>query len=157
MRLVEAVRRVTITTNDMEASLRFYRDALGMSVWYDGDIHDAIVNQLFGLQPTTVTRVLILHSEQSYIAGMVGLMEFKGQEIAPRPTTAAPTPHAGEVIVMMTTTRINALYQRLMECGCEIIAPPTRLQIPGREVVYEMLVRDPNGVRVTFAQNGELD
>jgi hypothetical protein len=58
---------------------------------------------------------------------------------------------------MMTALEIRQLYENLLQYGFEIIAPPTRLEIPNRECVYEMMTRDPNGVRVTFAQQGEIE
>ncbi len=157
MKLVEAVRRVTITTDKIEESLRFYRDAIGMKVWYDGTIDDARVNELFGLLPSSITRVLILHSGQNYVAGMIGLMEFQGEDLVKIPKPKTKTPISGEVIIMITALEIRKLHERLTDFGFEIIAPPTRLEIPERECVYEMMTRDPNGVRVTFAQQGEID
>lgn len=157
MRFVESVRRTTITTNKIAESLRFYRDCVGMKIWYDGTINDAQVNELFGLLPSSVTRVVILHSEQNYIAGMIGLMEFQGETLAAMPRSNSKTPLAGEVVIMITALKISELHERLIEFGFEVIAPPTRLEIPNRDCVYEMMTRDPNGVRVTFAQQGELD
>lgn len=157
MQFVESVRRVTITTNKIDESLRFYCDAVGMKIWYDGTIHDARVNELFGLLPSSATRVVILHSEQNYTAGMIGLMEFQGENLAEMPKFNEQTPRAGEVVVMITALNINKLYQRLVKFGAEIIAPPTRLEIPNRECVYELMTRDPNGVRITFAQQGEIE
>jgi catechol 2,3-dioxygenase-like lactoylglutathione lyase family enzyme len=157
MQFVESVRRVTITTDKIEESLRFYRDALRMKIWYDGTIHDAQVNELFGLLPSSATRVVILYSGQNYVAGMIGLMEFQGENLASMPRSNSKTPLAGEAIIMMTALRIKELYENLLQYGFEIIAPPTRLEIPNRECVYEMMTRDPNGVRVTFAQQGEIE
>lgn len=158
MSLVDTVRRTTITTYDIEGSLGFYQDLLGMSIWYDGVFDDPIVREVYDLPDETMTRVCILKSSEdtsSIVTGMVGLMHFEG---IPSPVIPAPVqrPVPGEIIVMFGTTQMREIEQRLKGTNVEYKGP-INLSTPGRKVVYELLTRDPNGVRIAFAQQSEID
>ena len=63
MPLTTAIRRATITTRRMEESLRFYRDALGFEIWYDGVVDDPVITRILGVEDGVSARVCILRSE----------------------------------------------------------------------------------------------
>jgi catechol 2,3-dioxygenase-like lactoylglutathione lyase family enzyme len=161
--LVEAVRRTTITTYDMVASLAFYRDALGLEIWYDGEVAGEEVCAVYDLPPATVVRVCVLRPPvlapplgvPVVVAGMVGLMSFVGLPAPPVPEQSR-RPVPGEMVLMFGTTRLLEVERRLRAGGFHVQGPPLRLSVPGRAVVHELLCRDPNGVRVAFAQASEL-
>lgn len=160
---IESVRRTTITTYNIEASIQFYRDALGMHIWYDGVFDDPQVREVYDLPEHVRTRVCILKiaddepspEAQDRVADMVGLMHFEGLDTVPNPV-AVKRPVPGEIILMFTTTQMRKLQANLKKCGFEV-NEPIKLDTPGRSVVYELLCRDPNGVRVAFAQQSEID
>lgn len=161
--LVETVRRTTITTYDIDASLSFYRDALGMTIWYDGEFDDPVVCEVYDLPPGTKTRVCILQGQAAgvdvevdgFVTGMVGLMHFEG---LPSPMLPEPVqrPVPGEIILMFGTKKMRELEARLIRGRYSLYGAPIKLDTPGRHVVYELLGRDPNGVRVAFAQQSEI-
>lgn len=160
---IEAVRRTTITTYDIEASLNFYRDTLGMQIWYDGVFDDPVVEEVYDLPKGTNTRVCILKggdesqtvASDEIVTGMIGLMHFID---LPPPDIPPPTkrPLPGEIVVMMGTTRMREIELGLKQNGHPMFGPPIKLPTPGRNVVYELICRDPNGVRVNFAQQSEI-
>lgn len=90
MALTTAIRRATITTRKMDESLRFYRDVLGFSIWYDQVVDDPIITRLLGVPPGVAARVCILRAEDDHDAGMIGLMEFQGQATRDMPATGSP-------------------------------------------------------------------
>ncbi len=157
MALTTAIRRATITTRKMDESLRFYRDVLGFSIWYDQVVDDPIITRLLGVPPGVAARVCILRAEDDHDAGMIGLMEFQGQATRDMPATGSPSPLAGEVILMLKTDRMKDLHHRLKAAGLGEVGAPEKIEIPNRPVTYEMATRDPNGVRVTFVQFGPLE
>ena len=157
MPLTTAIRRATITTRKIDESLRFYVDALGWEIWYDGVVDDPVIVRILGVEAGVSARVCILRSEQDHEAGMIGLMEFKGRETPDMPATGSVPPVAGEVILMLKTDRMREIHQRLKAAGLGEVGEPFRIEIQNRGVTYEMACRDPNGVRVTFVQFGELE
>ena len=156
MALTTPIRRTTITTHDMEQSMRFWCDGLGFSVWYDEVVSDPIVTKLLGVSPGTEVRVAILEAE-SGDTGKIGLMQFIGADTSPPPSVQSGPPSTGDVVILFKTERMNGINQRLKDMGFEHVGDPEEIAIPGRETTYEMSVREPTGVRVTFVQFGTLD
>jgi catechol 2,3-dioxygenase-like lactoylglutathione lyase family enzyme len=156
MALTTAIRRTTITTHDMTQSMRFWADGLGFTVWYDEVITDPAVVQLLGVPQGTHVRVAILEAEPGEV-GKIGLMQFlNGQPVA-APALRVGPPSAGEVVIMFKTERMRSAYRRLNAMGFSQVGEPALLEVPGRPKTYEMAMRDPNNVRVTLVQFGELD
>ena len=91
------------------------------------------------------------------VAGMIGLMHFEGL-VEPEIPKPIRRPEPGEIILMLTTTRMRELELKLTNknSGFTFLGPPIKLKTPGRSVVYELLGRDPNGLRISFAQQSEI-
>ena len=156
MALSTAIRRTTITTHDMDESFRFWRDGLGFSVWYDQVVDDPIVTKLLGVSPGTQVRVAILEAEPGD-TGKIGLMQFLGADALAPPDLRSGPPGTGDVVILFKTERMNEINRRLKEMGFDHVGDPEEIVIPDRETTYEMSVREPTGVRVTFVQFGTLD
>lgn len=157
--LVGSVRRTTIVTRDLAASLRFWRDGLGYAVWYDGHMRTWPVPG-YGYRPNSRVRIVVLAPPQQTTApaddttsGMIGLLSLLDEQPAGVPPAPNGLLRAGEVVVLLNTRSIAAVHDRLLALG---YAPtvPTPLQVPDRPEVWEMLVRDPDGVAVAVAQQG---
>jgi catechol 2,3-dioxygenase-like lactoylglutathione lyase family enzyme len=158
MSLVEPTRRTTITTYDIDSSLSFYCDLLGMKVWYDGVFDDPSVQKVYNLPQTVQTRVCILKASLDIgglVSGMIGLMHFEGME-PPNIPEPVKRPLPGEVIIMFGTTQLREIERKLRE-NRFFYEGPINLSTPGRSIVYELLTRDPNGVRLAFAQQSAID
>jgi catechol 2,3-dioxygenase-like lactoylglutathione lyase family enzyme len=150
---VGAARRTTIVVDDMEASLAFYRDTLGLKVFYDQEIASEGEARLLGV-PGAQVRIASLQSADS-VEGMVGLMAFKSPAFAPRrlirEKAAAP-----DVFLIFLTERIREVYARLSAAGVPIQCPPIEYEIPGRGISAGLTCFDPNGIVVEFTQFGPI-
>jgi catechol 2,3-dioxygenase-like lactoylglutathione lyase family enzyme len=161
--LIDTVRRTTITTYDIAESLRYYVDTLGMEIWFDTTLVDEVVCEIYDLPLNTPVRVVILRGEVENaqtergpaVSGMVGLMEFVGLS-APDQSPAARRPVSGEMVLMFGTQHMLEIESRITSAGFHLAGPPIRLGVSGRNVVYELLGRDPNGVRIAFSQMSEI-
>ena len=161
--LIDTVRRTTITTYNIAESLRYYVDTLGMEVWFDTTLVDEVVCEVYDLPAGTPVRVVILRGEIEsaesthgpVVSGMVGLMEFVGLS-APDQSPAARRPVSGEIVLMFGTQRMLEIESCITSAGFHLEGPPIRLGVSGRNVVYELLGRDPNGVRIAFSQMSEI-
>ena len=156
MSMMSAIRRTTITTDNLAESLRFWQDGLGMSTWYEGRIDDPVMTRLLGVQEGTVVNMVILKSSGPNDAdsefGMIGLMEIVGERIPKKPESPTRLPLLGETVTLFETHRIGELCKRLRNMGFADIGDPVKIAVPDRDCVYEMAVRDPNGARITFVQ-----
>ena len=161
--LIDTVRRTTITTYDIAESLRYYVDTLGMEIWFDTTLVDDGVCEIYDLPLNTPVRVVILRGEVENaqtergpaVSGMVGLMEFVGLT-PPTPQSLSRRPVPGEIVLMLGTQHMLEIETRLKRAGFHLEGPPIRLGVSGRNVVYELLGRDPNGVRIAFSQMSEI-
>lgn len=161
--LVTLARRTTITTHSIEESLKLYRDTLGMNIWFDGVIDEQQQCDAYDLPAGTKLRVCVLsgsaHDDKdnaALVTGMIGLMEFLDIEQSPPPPPSR-RPKPGETLIIFDTEHMREIEKRMNANGYTLVTPPARLNVPGRKVVYELLAYDPNGVRLSFAQNSEID
>ncbi len=67
------IRRTTIIVRDMDRSLAFWRDTLGMKMNYDTQVELSGVNLPLG-EPGSKARLVLLNANDSFI-GWIGLME----------------------------------------------------------------------------------
>lgn len=150
------IRRASIVVRDMEKSLAFYRDVLGLEVNYDTEIVLSGVNLPVG-QPGAKARLVLLNGNDPYI-GWVGLLHIVDpalEEAAePYPTRLAP----GTAFLVVNTNDAEKACAAAQQIEGVTMTGPTRLQIyPGRDGRKDIEVRgcnvfDPNGVAIEINQ-----
>jgi catechol 2,3-dioxygenase-like lactoylglutathione lyase family enzyme len=156
MSLVTPLKRTAIIVRDLQRSLRFYRDVLGMNVWVRGKAGAAIpaLYQLLGMPPCT-TRWVILQSED-VDWGMVGLFELTDPPPDDDRHVNETRANRGEACLVFHTPDVQQVHRGALRMGLPVLCVPTRLEIPQLGVVsIEMTLRDPNGVLVNFIQTVE--
>lgn len=155
-RLPTDIRRASIVVRDMENSLAFYRDVLGLEVNYDTVVELSGVNLPVG-EPGTKARLVLLNGNDPYL-GWVGLLhpfepELEGAD-EPYATRLAP----GTAFLVVNTDDAEKTCEAATKVEGVTMTGPTRLQIyPGRDGRPDIEVRgcnvfDPNGVAVEINQ-----
>ena len=138
------VRRVTIATADVDASLHFYRDLLGFSVAYDQPVEG---RQLDLYSPgAKVGRVLALVQNKKF-GGSVGL--FWSPDLKAK--TCEPRAQGGETSMLILTDNLAGLIVRLEAAKVRFLAKPVSYD-KSRGPTDAVTVFDPNCVRVAFAE-----
>jgi len=134
---VAKVHHSAITTRDVEASIRFWRDGLGFEVLMDHQF-EGPWPELFGAGSTTLRSVFLgeASAPQSGIVELVGL-----DPLGPRPSTP-PAPAEGFFLLSLLTD-LDATLARLADLG--LGGTPTVAAVSG---VRLAVVHDPNGVAV---------
>ena len=100
-----------VTVLDMEASLRFYRDGLGLEVSFDGESAVTNARQIWNIDPERV-RVVFLTVPGS--DAFVELFEFMG--IERHPASARPCDYgAGHLCLFIEDA--EALHRHMVELG----------------------------------------
>jgi catechol 2,3-dioxygenase-like lactoylglutathione lyase family enzyme len=154
MSKVTPLKRTAIIVRDMERSLAFYRDVLGLNVWAEGQAGDELpaLYQLLGMPPCQMRWVVLQSEDVDW--GMVGLFELT--DPAPEDDThpSIDRVNRGEACLVFHTPDVDALYEKTRELGLTILCPPTVLELPQHaSVSREMTLRDPNGVLVNFVES----
>jgi len=140
------VKRTTLIVRDAARSLRFYRDVLGMSVWYD----DEVVLSGRGLAAGAAgdrTRLVIMKA-QDPVVGMIGLLQWVQPEL-PGPAGERQRLGIGDVVFVTQSDDVQEAYRRLQEWGARIHAEPHDFHVRGADgkelVMTSISFWDPDG------------
>ncbi len=122
------VKRTTLIVRSIDRSLAFYRDVLGLTIWYD----DGVVLSGIGLaagKAGDTTRLVIVRA-QDPVVGMIGLLEFT----APRLTApAAPRNQLGigDIVFVMQGGDVDGVHERAVTGGFRVHAAPHAFEVRG--------------------------
>ena len=138
-----SVRHVGIVVGDMEVSLKFYRDLIGLQ---DAPINlekGPFLNGLLDMQDARI-RTVKLAGKNSTTS--IELLCFE----SPHSKAATPLNAIGPTHVALNVTNLDELYIRLSDAGVPFNAPPRVSPDGGAKVAF---CQDPDG---TFIELVEL-
>jgi catechol 2,3-dioxygenase-like lactoylglutathione lyase family enzyme len=144
--MVSGIHHTSFTVSNIDKSIAFYRDVLGMDVTWDskkegqvfkGPVADAITGC-----PGTEQRIVFLAAE----GGQIELVEYKPRGKALVGNKASDV---GSAHVCFRTKNIQELYQKLLKNSVHIHCMPQDLGF-----VRAMYFRDPDGI-ILEALEGE--
>ena len=136
------VHHSAICVDDVDASLRFYRDGLGLTVTMDGEF-DGDWPALFGARGSRL-RSVFLGDPDLADAGFVELVSFVDGVADGTPEAAGPAPG---FFLLSFYVDVAATLERLAALG--LGGEPRRVSMPGGDKPVVMAtVRDPDGVLV---------
>lgn len=142
------LRRTTLIVRDMETSLRFYRDALGLKVVYDQIIRtprdapsDAAAERSL--------RLVFLQANDDFV-GMIGLIQYF-KPLKPAPAAPAEPFSIGSMVFVFNAKDAEERFERARRVpGVRVIEEPTRTTYPGydgKQTIPVMVstLTDPDG------------
>ena len=142
------LRRTTLVVRDIEKSLAFYRDALGMTVEYDQELTSPGLSMRAGADGKNRSRLVLLKANDGFI-GMLGLWQFLDQTEKDKaePDAADFTP--GEIVLLFNANNLEDVFPKAAAVeGVKIVGEPHPRSYPSPagniEVMVSMLV-DPDG------------
>lgn len=148
------LRRTTLVVGDIERSLEFYRNALGMEVIYDN-----LITTPRGVDPDEAERALrlvLLRANDNYV-GVLGLLQY----FKPVKETLALAGTAfmeGTVVLVFNLEDLNGSFERATAVpGVVVLDEPAPVSYPSYdgEGTIEVLVsslQDPDGFTVELNQ-----
>ncbi len=149
------VRRTTLIVRDIERSLPFWRDALGLSVVYD----EMIERPMDPAQPDgekRSLRLVLMRANDSFI-GAVGLLEYVNPR-RPERVAGEDRPIVGDFIMVVNAKDLDSRWDQVRSvAGVRVLSEPSRIEYPapgGSGVIPVMvsMVRDPDGYFVELNQ-----
>lgn len=137
---------VSVTVRDIEASLSFYTDLLGLPLIARGTSDDAELAEIMGQQDVSIRWADIEVGE-----GLVlELVEFE-QPVGTPVTKSLWDP--GATHIGLQVADIDAVHERLQEAGVQLVSKPVRLTEEGDwygvQVHYAI---DPDGTWIELVQ-----
>lgn len=146
---VFGVHHAGITVGDMDASLRFYRDGLGLEVTLDAERDAPYLHETLAV-PFRALRYVLLRVPGTEGGAIVELLEYMDAERFP--AAARPSdPGSGHLCLQVEDA--EALHARLIAMGyrsrSERVVPITAGANAGGRIVY---VADPDGYWVELLE-----
>jgi catechol 2,3-dioxygenase-like lactoylglutathione lyase family enzyme len=149
------VKRTTLIVRDLSRSISFYRDVLGLAVWYDDEIVLSGVGLAAGSKGDK-TRLVIMKADDPVI-GMIGLLEF----IEPRLPEPAPRTRLGigDTVFVMQGKDVDSVHRRALDFGARIHAAPHRFEVRGADgrmvSMTSLSLWDPDDFFIEFNERHE--
>ncbi len=153
------VKRVTLWVRDVEASLRVYRDALGLAVIEDKVLAGASIARMVGLSQASLRIVHLAAPGMDH--GWVGLYGISETQPSALPALPRPDgfPRYGQATIVLTVEGMPAIVARLRaNPGVQFATEPTEYHktTPGdvtppglyREVIFF----DTDGIPVSLME-----
>jgi catechol 2,3-dioxygenase-like lactoylglutathione lyase family enzyme len=133
------VRRTTLIVRNMDRSLAFWRDALGLKVVYD--------RMLF--QPPNETRLVLLRANDEFI-GLIGLMERQATKATAPPVVYERASYGNVIVVINAKDQEQRLEKVRQVPGVKLQGEPQRIEYPspdGKGTIPVMVTYlwDPDG------------
>ena len=145
------VHHSAVYARDVDASLRFYRDGLGLQVLMDHEF-DGDWRTLFDA-PGERLRSVFLGDPDSPDAGIVELVAFSRDPTGDDGDAPRPAPPRPGFFLLSFFVDVDATLSRLASVGLD--GPARRIQVPAPGGQVEMAtVRDPDGVLVELVGIG---
>lgn len=121
------VRRTTLIVHDIDASIRFYRDVLGFELWLENRGQVSASSLPTDAAVGAPSRFAIMKGRHPWV-GMVGLLQYGESQPAPSvPRKLA----AGDSVLMLETSDLDAIWARLQRAGATIHKPPATSEVQG--------------------------
>lgn len=127
---------------DLERSMRFYRDLLGFEVVWERVNREAYVREIVGYPEVELHQAMVRCPGSDFC---IELMDYRG--VAREPVDTSP-PNPGTAHTCVFVRNLRDLYDRLVAAGTGAVSPPVAVTSgpnQGRLAVYMI---DPDGFRL---------
>jgi diaminopimelate decarboxylase len=142
---VEGLDHVAVTSGDLDASLGFYRDLLGLELRARGADRGGEFD-ITGIADASV-RWADLRLAHGQVLELIEYVDPRGRPIRPSPNDP------GATHISLRVADVDAVYERLREAGAVVVGEPVTITTPGGwEGARVFYSSDPDGVSVELIQ-----
>lgn len=161
--MLRALHHTGFTVSDMERSLAFYRDLLGLEVVVDQEPEAEYPAQVTGF-PGARLRIVFLKlplilggdattgGEPRFHEHILELIQYKVRHGGPLPLA---TNRPGCSHLCFQVNDLPALYARWRERGVPFVSPPVPITQGVNQGGYAVYARDPDGITIELLQRPE--
>lgn len=143
MNMIKETRHIGIAVTNMEKSLHFYRELLGLKIVRSMDESGECINNMLSLKEVKVKTVKM--SANNGVT-MIELLEFKSH---PKEKQSREIYEIGVSHVAFTVNNLNKTYEFLSKSGVKFNAPP---QISPDGYAKVTFCQDPDGTPVELVE-----
>jgi catechol 2,3-dioxygenase-like lactoylglutathione lyase family enzyme len=124
------VKRTTLIVRDIEKSVQWYKDVLGMTVWMDTEVELSGVGMACG-NAGDKTHLVILQCEDPVI-GMIGLLQWV-EPILPAPAEIPTSVTYGNPTFVVESDDAVASFEAASRLGTHVHSQPHEWSIRGHD------------------------
>lgn len=149
------LRRTTLVVGDMERSLAFYRDALGMQVTYDNWV--LTPREAASPEEADIARRLVFLRANDDFVGVLGLLQYT-KPLKPVVDLAGTAFHTGTTVLVFNLEQLDEAFARAQEIeGVTVVSEPEMVTYPSYDgsstiSVKVSTVQDPDGFTIELNQ-----
>jgi catechol 2,3-dioxygenase-like lactoylglutathione lyase family enzyme len=146
------VHHVTLSVRDLERSIAFYRDVLGLRLTMQAEVADREHEIYLRLPQGARGRAAILQADERTL-GEVELIEWELPE--PRPPSPPKRPGDPGVFLLafeVTQETLVEVHERLLDHGVEFWSDIQTMGIEGYGEIHAVVFEDPDGVMIELLQ-----
>lgn len=141
-----ALHHTGLTVRDLDRSLGFYRDLLGMQVLFEQEKKGGYLAEIVGYQGAHVRMAHLAFPGGGH---RVELFQF----LEPEPRGGPGEPRdVGITHVCLALEDLGALHGRLREAGVEFYSDPVRVDTGANAGGSGVYLRDPDGITLELFQ-----
>ncbi|HET6297550.1 MAG TPA: VOC family protein [Kribbella sp.] len=136
---------------DLDRSIAFYRDVLGLSLVHTQEQANAYTRSLVGYQDAhlRVAQFAVPGNRPGVSSHDVELVEY----VAPRGEPVDPARHrAGSAHLAFVVTDLDAEYERLVAAGVRFVSPPNRIDAGVNAGGAACYLLDPDDITLELVQ-----
>ncbi|MCH2131867.1 MAG: VOC family protein [Pirellulaceae bacterium] len=141
--VVKAIRHTGIVVSDMQASLHFYRDLLGLEVWADFKDDSQMVGDVTGVPGANIWMIK-LKAEDGVSIELLQYLSHPQPVPEPRRAYDVGCNH-----VALQVDDLDALHEKMLAEGIEFNVAPTISSEGFAKITY---CRDPEGVLIELVE-----
>ncbi len=149
---IQAVTHVNVNCSDLERSMRFYRDVVGLEPQSHTKPHPQR-GEGFGLAGEVVWDAYLLHDDRAFGGPAIDLLEWQTPKPTGRPHPEAN--HLGFMRVCLAHEDLDGLHARLSAEGIRTRSPVVSVPVVDGETVRFFCCDDPDGTCVEFIERRE--
>jgi catechol 2,3-dioxygenase-like lactoylglutathione lyase family enzyme len=145
MTAIRGAHHTSFTVANLEQSLSFFRDLLGLEVLGTREIGDAYFGRIVGLPGCRVKAALLRIPGSDHYLELFEYLTPAGQAFQPRPCDP------GSSHLSFLVDDLPGLYQRLRH-QVNFASEPVLIEAGPNRGGYGVYARDPNGILIEFFQ-----
>jgi catechol 2,3-dioxygenase-like lactoylglutathione lyase family enzyme len=146
MAIPYAIHHTSLTVSDLDRSLAFYRDLLGLEVVMAQEKEGGYLAKITGYPDA---HVRMAHLELPGGSHRIELFQY----LAPAGERTPVEPrNAGITHLCFLVEDLDAAYKRLREAGADFVSPPVEIESGANKGGFGLYLRDPDGVTLELFQ-----
>jgi lactoylglutathione lyase len=143
---IEGMYHVGFTVSDIERSVEFYRDVLGLSLYQRWTSTAEYLATITGF-PEVKLEIALLKTPDG--GGMLELLQYASH---PAPATPRETNRPGNAHLCLKVSDIHEACAELRRRGLRLISDPAEITAGVHQGGYGVYLRDPDGFTIELFQ-----